>query len=175
MSTILFINGYRMLQQAVAVSLFPDHDVRVGDTIPNPGAIAEVDAVIIDAASPRGEGDVIAQAVAEAEKRKLPVIWIEGPDALEAPNREALLVVKTPIQRSALHAAVTEALTKNKRGAGSGKPGAAHGDISSKKDHVEAADAPPEAPARKKVIELLDVVDAPDVQMEGKTPPQNKP
>jgi hypothetical protein len=174
MSTILFINGHRMLQQAVAVSLFPEHEVRVADTIPDPTAIGEVDVVIIDAASlEEGDGN-IAQAARELPKGNVPLIWIEGPDSSPAPQRDKLVVVKTPVQKNALHAAVAELLSWSTGRPVSETPGGQSGGTSSKAV-VEAKPADPaETPGDKKVIELLDVVEEPDVQMK-RTAPQTKP
>jgi hypothetical protein len=159
MSTILFINGYRMLQQAVAVSLFPDHEVRVTDTLPDPAAVGEVEAVIVDAASPEEADGMMARAAEEVLKWNIPVIWIEDPGSSQAPECDRVVVIKTPLQRSALHAAVTESLSRGKSGSASSGPVAA---------------AAVEGFGHKKVIELLDVVEPPDIQLGGKVP-QTKP
>jgi hypothetical protein len=163
MSTILFINGHRMLQQAVAVSLFPEHDVRVTDTIPEPTAVEGVDLVIIDAAS-------LDARDGKLPNWNVPVIWIEGPDSSPAPQRDKLAVIKTPVQRNTLHAAVAELLSWSTARPASETRGARPGGTSSQAA-VEAKPAgAAETSGAKKVIELLDVVEEPDVEMEHKAP-----
>jgi hypothetical protein len=175
MSTILFINGYRMLQQAVAVSLFPDHEVRVSDKVPDPAIIGEVEVVIVNAVSPEEGDGMIARAAREVLKWNIPVIWIEDPGSSQAPECDRVVVIKTPLQRSALHAAVTESLSRGKPGPASETAPAAHGSTSSGPVAAERPATPAEGVGQKKVIELLDVVEAPDIQIGGKVPPPAKP
>jgi hypothetical protein len=169
MSTILFINGYRMLQQAVAVSLFPDHEVRITDTVPDPAAIGGVEAVIVDAASPEQADGMIARAAREALKWNIPVIWIEEPGSSQAPQRDRLVVIRTPLERGALHAAVTESLRRGESSPASAPLPAAHGSAASG-PAAEKPAAPAKGLGQKKVIDLLDVVEAPDVESGGKAP-----
>ena len=57
MSTVLVIEPRKILQHAATIALFPDHEARVVDGIPDAGAalLEQCDAVIVDARGAAGE------------------------------------------------------------------------------------------------------------------------
>jgi hypothetical protein len=104
-----------MLQQAIAVSLFPEHEVRVATSAPDAGSVADVDAVIVDGAWTDERDAFVEGSVRAARKTNLPIIWIEGAASSRPPQYDRLVVIKTPIERSALKAALAESLALSGR------------------------------------------------------------
>jgi hypothetical protein len=159
MSTILFIHRHRMLQQAVAVSLFPEHDVRVADSIPETAAVDDVDLVIVDGASPDDPDGLVDRAAQAVRQWNIPVVWVEGAGSLRGPKRDKMLVIQTPIQKAALQAAVAELLVSAAKSApGSRPPARVHEGASSHAAEAQGPAVPTPAGNDKKVIDLLEVV-----------------
>jgi hypothetical protein len=150
MKTILIIEPHKMLQHAIAISLFPQYQTRVAAGIPVPGEIKDVDAVIIDAASLREINGLTAQAMASIQVCKMPLIWIDDGDSPPVRNAKSL-PVKRPIGKQSLQNAVAECLDETSKTMRNGSPPAAarHG--------ARALTHQTEA----KVIELVDVVQDP--------------
>jgi hypothetical protein len=162
MSTILLIHRHRMLQQAIAVALFPEHDVRVADAIPETAAVDDVDLVIVDAASADDPDGLVDRAAQAVRQWNMPVVWLEGAGSLRAPKRDKMLVIKTPIQKDALLAALAELLASPAKSAqGSQPPSRLPQGSSSQAAAANSADAPMPAANDKKVIDLLEVVAEP--------------
>jgi hypothetical protein len=157
MNTILVIQPHKMLQHAIALSLFPQYHTRMTPVIPESGEIKDVDAVIIDAASLRETDGLTAQAMASLQGWKVPMIWIDSGDSLLVPTREKLVVVKKPIGRESLQKAVAECLGESsKKVRNGGAPARDQEERSTAQDMVD------ENIAKAEVIELVDVVqDAP--------------
>ena len=53
MSNVLVIQPRKILQHATVIALFPDHEARVVETIPEAGLLCEYDAIIVDAVALR--------------------------------------------------------------------------------------------------------------------------
>jgi hypothetical protein len=51
MSKILVVETHRMLQQAIALALFPEHEVKIVSAIPESSELKDFDAVIVDVKS----------------------------------------------------------------------------------------------------------------------------
>jgi hypothetical protein len=157
MNTILVIQPHKMLQHAIALSLFPQYQTRMTPVIPDSGEIKDVAAVIIDAASLRETDGLTAQAMASLEGWKGPMIWIDSGESLLVPTRERLVVVKRPIGRESLQKAMAECLgesSKTVRNGGAPAP--------DREERSTAQAVGNEKIAKAEVIELVDVVqDAP--------------
>jgi hypothetical protein len=112
MSRIFLIEPHRVLQQAIALSLFPEHDVQVAEAAEAAaiGALNDdIDLVIVDAASLR-EGDKLSPEVNRAfEASPVPIIWIDDGDSPH-PKRDKLAVVLKPIESGALQTALADLL-----------------------------------------------------------------
>jgi hypothetical protein len=150
MKTILIIEPHKMLQHAIAISLFPQYQTRVAAVIPVPGEIKDVDAVIIDAASLREINGLTAQAMASIQECKVPLIWIDDDDSPLVQNAKSVLVTR-PIGRQSLQNAVAGCLDETSKTVGNGSPPAA-GERARPAAHVLADQT------ESKVIELVDVV-----------------
>src|ERR1051325_8593672 len=60
MSRILLIHPHRMLQQAITLALFPEHDVQISAEIPAPSEAEKFDLAIIDVSSSPEQARAIA-------------------------------------------------------------------------------------------------------------------
>jgi hypothetical protein len=112
MSKILLIEPQKMLQQAIVLSLFPDHEVRLQRDLSDDAASAadDFDLVIIDAAALREANALGAQSLA-ALRWEAPIIWIdEAGDSSTPPRRSKVVALRRPIDRTALQAAVADCL-----------------------------------------------------------------
>ena len=110
MSKILLVEPHKVLQQALALSLFPEHEVRIEESI-DATAIAglnDTDLLIIDAAALREKGVLTPELQRAVEASKLATLWI---DADSAPKRNRLAAVGTPIDAVALQKAVADLLS----------------------------------------------------------------
>ncbi|MGB7948447.1 MAG: hypothetical protein WCH75_12260 [Candidatus Binatia bacterium] len=162
MSRILVVARQRMLQQALILSLFRDHEVRswAGLEESDPPALRDFDLVIIQAAALRDVNVAENQLLAGIQGGMVPTIWIEEADRQEAPRGKQFRVLKLPIQKEALQAAVATCLISSgskpnaKRIAPTkDKPGSPR--ITAKQASIDAA----AQPAGSQIIELVDVVD----------------
>jgi hypothetical protein len=172
MSTILVIQPYKMLQQAFAVALLSDYQVRVQENIPESSAVNNFDAVIVDAAS-------LAERNAGSELRavqswKVPTVWIAKGDAPEVPTRENLVIVKRPVHNDSLRKALSECLTPSKVAISKtspslARPAAANGSKAKGKEKSVAA-----ASDERQIIELVEVVEAPTLPHQKKTAAKKK-
>src|SRR3974377_1001535 len=150
MKTILIIEPHKMLQHAIAISLFPQYQTRVAAVIPVPGEIKDADAVIIDAASLREINGLTAQAMASIQACKMPLIWIDDGDSPLVRNAKSVLVTR-PIGRQSLQNAVAGCLDEPSKTVRNGSPPAA-GERTRPAAHALADQT------EAKVIELVDVV-----------------
>ena len=153
MNTILVIQPHKMLQHAIALSLFPQYQTRMSPVIPESGEIKDVDAVIIDAASLRETHGLTAQAMVSLQGWKVPMIWIDGGESTLAPTREKLVVVRRPIGRQSLQNAVAECLGESSETVRKGSALAQH-----QEERPTAHAVVNEKIVKAEVIELVDVV-----------------
>ena len=148
MSKILVVEPHRMLQQAITLALYPDHEVKVASAFPEFSELKKFDAVIVNGAS---LGD-IGEASRTVQGWKVPTVWIESVPPGQAPRREKLVSIQAPIEKDALLSALAECLgtfakeTRLDKAAGSARA----------KDNQGRATA---AVGGSEVIELLDVVE----------------
>jgi len=77
MSKILVIEPHRILQQAIAIALYPENDVELKDAIPESLNVKDFDAVIVGAASLEEKSGLGGQGIHTIRVWKLPTIWIE--------------------------------------------------------------------------------------------------
>jgi hypothetical protein len=108
MGKIFLIEPHRVLQQAIALSLFPEHDVRVANAA-DPSTIAalnEIDLLIIDAAALREGGHLSPEMNRAIQSSSIPTVWIDDDDSSLPPKRDKLAVVLKPIESGALQSAL---------------------------------------------------------------------
>ena len=118
MSKILVVEPHRMLQQAIALALFPEHVVKIASAIPESSELTGFDAVIVDL-GPLGEPDgAFAQGVRAVQSWKVPTVWVQGSSHGPTPQCENLIPINTPIEKEVLLSALAECLgtiSKEKR------------------------------------------------------------
>ena len=161
MSKILVIQPHRMLQQAIALSLFPEHEVQMAEAVPESLAAKDFDAVIVDAASLQETRRLAPQTVRAIQNWKVPTIWIEGSEPFQAPQRGKLVLMKRPIAREVLQSSLAECLgisTGAKRNGTASMPdqdtrGSTTGTANEERDIASTA------AQNAKFIELVDVVE----------------
>jgi hypothetical protein len=163
MSKILVVEPYRMLQQAIALSLFPDHEVKIAEGLPNSDAdaVKDYDVVVIDAAALRENSSLAPQTARTVQSWPVPIIWLESEEESSVPVREKLVVLRRPIAREPLFAALAECL---------GRPAAKSNGKPTETNKSNAQAPVPTGTSAggqdPKVIELVDVVE--------ETPPQQR-
>jgi hypothetical protein len=160
MSAILVIEPRKILQHATAVALFPEHEARMFETVPEAGEIEEFAAVIVDAAALREASGLSAQALRAMETWKAPMVWVDGDPPLP-PKRDKLVIVKRPVSRQAIRAALAECLAQEfETGGGAGN---------STRDNAAAATV-----KERNVIELVDVVEEAAARKQSKSERKKK-
>jgi len=112
MSKILLIEPQKMLQQAIVLSLFPEHEVQLkGDLSGNSvSAAKDFDLVIIDAAALREANALGGQSSGTIQGWEAPIIWIDEAGGSPTPGRKKVVALNRPIERMALQSAVAECL-----------------------------------------------------------------
>ncbi len=149
MSMILVIQPHKMLQHAMALSLFPQYQTRMTDVVPALGEIKDVDAVVVDAASLRETHRLTAETVVSLQNWAVPMVWIDSAGSTLVPKREKLVVIERPIARQSLEKAVAECLGESPK---DNIP--VREEQESSTDHAAAR----EKIAQADVIELVEVV-----------------
>jgi len=138
-----------MLQQAIALFLFPAHEVQMRDTVPESLSDNDFDAVIVDAVSLQETAGAASQTLRAVQNWRVPTIWIESGESSQAPQRDKLVLMKRPIAREALESSLAECLDT------STAPTAARDQAKAAKEKKDTPAAAPDS----KVIELVDVVE----------------
>jgi hypothetical protein len=160
MNRVLIIQPHRMLQQAMVLALAAEYAVRVSTTV-DPGALGDVDAVIIDATALREIGGT-DQQLTLVQFWRGPTVVIDEPDAADR-NGSAVARIEAPITREALKSALAEVLGAVARSVKTGYT-AGHGTA----HPVRAQSSPAEQEKTKALsaeadkapmIELVDIVE----------------
>ena len=118
MSKILVVEPHRMLQQAIALALFPEHEVKIVSAIPESSALKDFDAVIFDLKSLGESAGGAEAAVRAVQSWKVTTVWVQGSSHEPTPQRENLIPINMPIEKEVLLSAVAECLgtiSKEKR------------------------------------------------------------
>jgi hypothetical protein len=155
MSKILVVQPYKMLQQAIALFLFPQHQARMTNSIPDSSEIRDVDAAIIDAAALRETEKLSSQAIRSLEEWKIPIVWIDTVKSPLAPSNDNLVWVNTPIAKQSLQSALTQCLGELPRSARKKTRPTSREKLSSR-DAANCGN-----PLNREVIDLVEVVEEP--------------
>ena len=168
MSTVLVIEPRRILQHAATIALFPDHEARVVDAIPDAGAalLEQCDAVIVDAMALREVNALPTQALSAMEAWTLPMVWIDS-DTPQPPKCVNLAIVKRPVSRDELRTALATCLGRELMARTDADAAPAQRGAGSAKTNTQKAAA--SAEKGPKVIELVEVVEeVPPAQRKSK-------
>ena len=112
MSRILVVEPQKILQQAIVLFFFPDHEVELNEKVSEneTRVVKDFDLAIVDAAALREANMLGAQLSRTVEGWKIPTIWIDDAAGSQAPAGKQLVVLGRPMQRDALQAAVAKCL-----------------------------------------------------------------
>lgn len=165
MSKILVVEPWKMLQQAIALILIPDHEVRLNAALPKAedAESREYDILIVDAAALKEQDRLSGAEVRAVEKVGIPTIWIGKNDMESVPNHDKLFTVNPPIEKGAILSAVAECLKLLTVSADKdivAQPSAMRDDAQTRSANKESESAGGET----QLIELVDVIE------EGRTP-----
>jgi hypothetical protein len=159
MSRILVIEPYKILQRAIAVSFFPEHEVQITDQVPEMNGIEErfYDIVVVDAGALR-ERNTVGDLNRCVQGWRIPTIWLEETISTVVPTRDKLVVLRKPILMNDLLSALAQCQERSTmslaRGSAEpsdkvrGKEGLANADLDRHPKQEKA-----------RVIELVDVVE----------------
>jgi hypothetical protein len=157
MSKILVVEPYKILQRAIAVTFFPEHEVQITDQLPEMNASEQrsYDIVIVDAGALRERNT--AGDLNRVQGWRIPTIWLEEKISTVVPTRDKLVVLRKPILKIDLVSALAQ--FQEKRSMLSLASGNA--EVVEKAPGEEGfadADLEPEQ-EKARVIELVDVVE----------------
>ena len=159
MSRLLVIEPNLMLRYAIAVALTPDNGMKFFDSLPESSSLAEVDAVIVDAATLRLAMKPPLFDSKAVERWRVPTVWIDDMETPVPAGRAKWVNLRPPVQRDQLLKALFECLNPS-----GGVPSAARKleqraamPVKARgKKSQESAAAPP---VGGNVIDLIDVVE----------------
>ncbi len=162
MGKIVLVEPHKVLQQAIALSLFPEHEVQVEETVSASGiaALQGIDLLIVDAAALR-DSDRLSPEIARAiQSSPIPTVWIDEDEAARAPKRDKLAVVIKPIESAGFQSVLASLLSpssprkERKKAPVSGEQKAERDRGAGKKGRVEAGEQ-----SAFQFIDLVDVVE----------------
>jgi hypothetical protein len=156
MTKILVIEPHRILQQGLAISLYPENDVQLMAAVPENISAKDFDAAVIDAASLRENNGLDATALRVIESWEKPTIWIQDEPSAPVRGGAKAATVKPPVARQALLAALRECL-----GPSGAKENVAaeRGEDKRSSAKAQATEATSAEPGGTEVIELTEVVE----------------
>lgn len=113
MSKILLIEPHKILRQAIALCLYPEHEIEVQENAKGLSveSLAGYDLIVVDGVALREIGQLSAELSRAIEGTRAKVFWLEEGDGPRPVKSENLVVVKKPIDREAFQAAVTNCLS----------------------------------------------------------------
>lgn len=157
MGKIVLIEPHRVLQQAIALSLFPEHEVRVEESLAAPAVagLGEIDLLIVDAAALGEKSQLPPELVRAIGDSAVPTLWIDDKDSARAPARDKLAVIAKPIENAALQKAVAEFVYPGlEKGRKTPAPAGPQAGKSREKESADASGATGDQP-----IELVEIVE----------------
>ena len=154
MSRVLVVQPHRMLQQALVVALFPDHEVQVFDKTPAAEVLAAAELLIIDAAGLRGGDAWSTRDVHAIQSCRVPVVWIDAETPPDTAAFTNLVRLAPPLKRDELRAAAAECLRLT-----GARPSAAPKPARTVAEKTKAIEPKPQSAAPDKAKEFIELVD----------------
>jgi hypothetical protein len=173
MSRILVVEPHRMLQQALVVALFPEHQGQVFARIPEGEVLAAADLLIIDAAALKALGALPTREVRAVQSCHVPVVWIDAETPPDTAAFTKLVRLAPPLKRDDLRAAAVECL----RLSSAAEPFAAPKPARAVAAKTKTIEPKPESAARdndKEFIDLVDVFEEATERGEARAEARNK-
>jgi len=179
MSKILLIEPYKILRQAISLSLFPEHEVWAEENIDTAVAsLKEYDLLIVDGAALREGGRLTPEVTRAIQASKIPVLWLEEEEGSKLPKNEKLVVVKKPIEKDTFQSALAALLSaptapKEEEEVTSPPASGAGGDAAQRPPRRRRTQGPQQVTFQ--FIDLVDVVEQqPDTKPGKKAPRKSK-
>ena len=174
MSRVVIVQPHKMLQNAFAIALFPEHRVQVVETIPEDAALGGADVVIVDAASLRALGALGARELLMIQSWKTPAIWIDERTDSAPQTSAKIAVLERPTSKESLSAALAQCLGNPELGRqpahDAAGPAAAPDKRAGEPYSGEAAPT-----AAENLVELVDVIEEePDDDTRTAAPPNGR-
>ncbi len=169
MGKILLIEPQKILQQAISLSLFPEHEVRVeNDIASGVGSFKEYDLLIVDGAALRERNQLTPEVVRAVQGCKTPTLWLEEDPISQAPKREKFVVVKKPIEKETLQSALAGLLSPRAPSSERRTAAAAPSKESVPKAAPKKKSGGTSKQSTFQFIDLVDVVEDPPPPKQGK-------
>ena len=178
MGKIVLVEPHKVLRQAIALTLFPEHEVQMEESLSASGiaALQGIDLLIVDAAALRDSDRLSPEIVRAIQSSPIPTVWIDEDEAARVPKRDKLTVLMKPIEGEAFGSALASLLSSSssprerKKAPVSGEQKAEKGNGPKKKQPGEAAEQP-----ELQFIDLVDVVEeVPPTPRRRKSPRKSK-
>jgi hypothetical protein len=159
MGKILVVEPRKILQQAIRLALYPDHEVQLQTNLSDQEPpVKNFDLAIIDAAALRDVNVPGTQSLRAVKGWKIPKIWIDEAQRVQAPGRDQLVVLTKPIQKETLQSAVATCLGVSlhakqngaKKTTGSGATAASDSGTTAGPVIIELVDVIEEVPERRR-------------------------
>ncbi len=117
MTRILLVEPYRILQQAIAVSLARDHQVQLRESVAPTEVrnLKDCDLLILDASSLEEKELLTAGLLRALETCGTPLLWLEDEQSLGCPKTEKFQVLKKPLREKTLKEAIESLLAPQLR------------------------------------------------------------
>ena len=171
MGRVLLIEPQKILQRAVSLALFPEHEVQVEENWGSlkSGSLGEYDLLIIDGGALREGRQLTPEVVRAIQACEIPTLWLEEDESSQQPpKREKIILVKKPIERKAFQSAVSHLFSpqaaSRKRGGSPAAPGS-----KSQTSSPGTKKAAPKVP-QQSTFDFIDLVDV----IEEETPPERQ-
>jgi hypothetical protein len=160
MSKILVVEPYKILQRAIAVSLFPEHEIQITDQVPEMSGIEQrsYDIVVVDAGALR-ERNTVGDLNRRVQGWQIPTIWLEETISTVVPTRDKLVVLRKPILKNDLLSALAQCQEKRSTMSLAGSSAELGEKVRGKEGFVNADLEPHPKQEKARVIELVDVVE----------------
>ena len=129
MARILLVEPYRILQQAIAVSLGRDHQVQVRESLPATEVrnLKDYDVLVLDASSLEEKALLTAELLQALESCEKPLLWLEDEQSMAPPRMKKFTVLKKPLQERPLREAVDNLVVSQHHDQGQGEREATSG------------------------------------------------
>jgi hypothetical protein len=175
MSKILVVEPYKILQRAITVSFFPEHEVQVIDHLPEMNAFEQrsYDIVVIDAGALR-ERNTVGDLNRRVEGWRIPTIWLEETISTVVPTRDKLVVLHKPILKNDLLSALAQCQEKKSTMSLTTESAEVGEKVRGREGFANAELEPQPKQEKARVIELVDVVEEGTVSARAGRLPKKK-
>ncbi len=152
MSRVLLVEPHKILQQAITLALFPEHEIEVRGSVDRTGlnSLEDYELIIVDGAALREIKALTSEVTMALQNSSIPTLWIEEEESAGVPKRDKLLVLKKPIERDTLHKNVASLLGSKRPAKAESKAKAARGNEQESFEFIELVDVVDDQTSQKR-------------------------